>query len=308
MNTKQLRVVDPVLSNIALGYKNGKFIGERVAPRVPVTLRGGQILQFGKEAFMQYRGLRRAPGADRARVSLGYLGAPFALVQDAIEAKVPVEHQQEAANAVGVDLGARGVNLVMQIVKLALEVEIKGVATNAASFNNSHKATLAGTDKWSDYANSDPGAQMDDYKEAIRQSIGDEPNLLTLGAQVYKVLKRHPKVLEKFKYTSSDSITPQHLADYFDVSEIQVGKAVTADDAGTMSDVWGNVALLSYSPESPAGMEEPSFSYTYTLNGSPSVLTPYFEDRNGSWMYPVEYERAPVLTCADAGFLIQAPV
>ena len=60
MNASQVRVIDPILSNVALGFKNSSFIGTGVAPIVPVSISGGQVLQFGKEAFQAFN-LRRAP-------------------------------------------------------------------------------------------------------------------------------------------------------------------------------------------------------------------------------------------------------
>ena len=48
---KQLRIVDPVLTNIARGYRNAQFIGEALFPVVSVDKEGATIPKFGKEAF-----------------------------------------------------------------------------------------------------------------------------------------------------------------------------------------------------------------------------------------------------------------
>ncbi|WP_158001275.1 hypothetical protein [Brucella inopinata] len=37
----------------------------------------------------------------------------------------------------------------------------------------------------------------------------------------------------------------------------------------------------------------------------PQVNKPYFEERNGSWIYPTTIERRATITGAEAGFLIQ---
>ena len=98
-----VRVYDPVLSGIAQGYANMDFVGGLLFPRVPVKARGGQIVEFGKEAFMRYA-TRRAPGANTARLQFGYLGKPFALFNDAIDVPVPREHQQDAMTVPGIDI------------------------------------------------------------------------------------------------------------------------------------------------------------------------------------------------------------
>ena len=244
MNASQVRVIDPILSNIALGYKNSEFVGGIVCPRVPVQISGGQVLQFGKEAFMA-RNLRRAPGARMHRIDLGYLGEKYALVQDGVEGKVPFEWLRDAAIVPGIDLGTRAVNLTMRVLTLGLEIEQANLVTNAGLYDGNHTVVLSGGSKWSDPVNSNPVADVDAAKEAIRASVGVYPNLLTLGPMVFNALKNHPKIKDQFKYTSADSITEDMLAKYFNMGKVVVGRAVSADDQGTMSDVWGNMALLS---------------------------------------------------------------
>ena len=40
----------------------------------------------------------------------------------------------------------------------------------------------------------------------------------------------------------------------------------------------------------------------------PSELQPYMERHIKSWLYPTVFERAPLITCPEAGFLIQTPI
>ncbi len=305
LNAQQVRVIDPILTNVAQGYIQPSFVGLSIFPAVPVEISGGQILQFGKEAFMQYN-IRRAPGGVTKRIDFGYLGEKYALTNDSVECKLPFEWLRDAAVMPGIDLGTRAVKLGMNVVMLALEIEQASVALNAATYDNNHKITLAGTAKWSDNS-SNPIADIDDYREAIRSSVGIYPNLLTLGPVAWKALRANPNVIDRFKYTNADSITEDMIARLFQIDKVQVGKTVQAADDGTMSDVWGNTALLSYSPTSVAGAEQPSFGYTYTMNGHPLVEVPYQDRTVKSWLYPTTYERAPVVAAPQAGFLIQTP-
>ncbi|PND29710.1 hypothetical protein C1I89_33255, partial [Achromobacter pulmonis] len=128
MNTRQVRVIDPILSNVAQGYTHPERVGFTLFPRVPVKQRGGQIIEFGRDSFKRYT-TRRAPGANTKRVQFGYEGKPFALVQDALEGKVPWEHMQDAAQVPGIDLGTEATNEVMEILSLALEIEQAEIAT-----------------------------------------------------------------------------------------------------------------------------------------------------------------------------------
>ena len=304
MNAAGTRVINPILSTVAQGYSQADLVGSALFPRVPVEISGGQILEFGKEAFKLYNS-RRAPGGPTKRISFGYLGKPFALYNDALEAPVPREFLRDAKIVPGIELGQRAVNMVMRSLLLGLEVAQATLATDAAQYDASHKVTLSGTSKWSDPA-SDPIAQMDTYKEAIRSTVGIRPNTLLLSAQAWSAAKTNAKIRAQFQYTTPDSITLEMLARVFDVKKIVVGEAVTSDDSGVISDVWGNTAVLAYVPETISGMEVPSYGYTYTMNGHPLVEEPYYDNNAKSWVYGVGFERAPVLSGITSGYLIQA--
>ncbi|EKE78435.1 major capsid protein [Oceanibaculum indicum] len=305
MNTGQVRVVDPVLSTVAHGYVSPDFVGGILFPFVDVDISGGKVLTFGKEAFQQYS-LRRAPGADTPRVSFGYQGAPYSLVQDAIEVPVPREHQRDASVMPGIDLGTRAVNFGMRIVMQALEVDRAAIALNAANYDNDHKVALTSGDKWSAETGT-PSADIDTAKEAVRASTGMIANTVLLSAVAFNAARNNANVLERFKYTSSDSVTADMLAKLWDVERVVVGRAISADDAGAFSDIWGNNAVVAYVPASPAGMEQPSYGYTYRMRGHPAVEQAYWDQRSKSWIYGVTMERAPVLTGMAAGYLIQNP-
>jgi hypothetical protein len=133
------------------------------------------------------------------------------------------------------------------------------------------------------------------------------PNTLALSAQAFNALKDHPTIVDRFKYTSSNSVTPDMLAAMLDLEQVVVGKAMAFDDAGNDTDIWGNNAILAYVPTAPSGLEDPSFGYTYTMDGHPLVEKPYYENNAKSWIFPVTYERIPVLSGILSGYLIQNP-
>lgn len=304
MNNQQVRVIDPILSNVAQGYRHPEHIGFALFPRVPVKQRGGQIIEFGKDSFKRYN-TRRAPGAGTKRLQFGYEGKPFALVQDALEGKVPWEHMQDANQVPGIDLGTESTNEVMSILSLALEIEQAELATNAARYGANNKVTLAGTDQWTS-VDSDPAKQIREYREAVRSIVGIRPNVMEVSAAGFNALAEHPKILERFKYTSSDSVTADMLAKLFNLRRIVVGEAVYMNEGSDqMVDVWGNAAVLAYVPEQISSRRQPSFGYTYALEGHPIVEEPYNERNAKSWIYPVTYERSPVLSGIESGFLIQ---
>lgn len=307
VNTRTAAVIDPILSTHARGYRNSEFIAHLLFPRVSIPNRSMRVLRFGKEAFRMMN-TRRAPGADKKRVQYGYASDPVSLIQDALEGVVPVEHQEEAESVPGIDLGRGAITMVLDMIDLGHEHEAAQLARTPGNYPTANRVALTGADRWSNPA-SDPSADMDEAKDAIRRMIGRYPNTLTLGPSVAKALKRHPKIKEQFKYTSSQSVTTEMLAAYFDVQRVIVGKAVwlpeTAPDDTPASDVWGDDAILSYVPATGDNFQVPSYGYTYELRGYPQVEVPYFERKNDSWLYPTKSERRTYLTGAEGGFLFQ---
>lgn len=304
MNVSQARVIDPILTQAIQGYKHPERVGHTLFPKVDVGVRGGTVLKFGPDGFRLYNA-RRAPGADTVNLSFGYEGEAFKLVQDALNSPVPRELLDDAKAVPGVDIGLRSTATIMRMLTLALEDEQARLATDPANYDADHKLALAGTAKWS-HADSDPIGDIEDAKEKVRLTAGVDPNRMVISTPVFRALKGHPKVIDRFKYTSSTSITTAMLANLLDLDVLAVGKAAiltAAEDDAPFTDVWGNNAVLAYAPNAPSGLEEPSFGYTYTLKGHPFVEPPFWDNSKKSWVYGVTYERQPVLTGIAAGFL-----
>lgn len=303
------RVVDPVLTTVAQGYQNAEMIAGALFPRVPVLLRGGNIITFGKEDFMLYS-TQRAPGENTRRVKFGYSGNAYALVDYSLEGQVPIENLQEGMNGPGVDHAARAVNGVQNIMALRLEKQSADLARNASNYGTNNKVTLSGTSQWSDFSGtSNPVKDIEAGKEAVRAATGKRPNTLVLGAAVMAMLKQHPVIVDRIKYTGRDVATPELLATLFGVQRVVVGDAVYADDAGTFADVWGKDVILAHTNiASVADAGLPSYGYTYTLDGYPQVEEAYYDRNTKSWIYPVTHTEAPVIAGAAAGFLVKNAV
>lgn len=309
LSASQARVIDPILSTVAQGYKNAELVGSALFPFVPVGQRGGKIITFNKEDFALYN-TGRVPGANTRRVQYGYSGANFALESHSLEGLVPVEISQEAQAVPGIDLGQGAVQRTQNIISLRLETAQAVLATTAGNYAAANKTTLAGASQWSDFgATSDPISDIEVAKEAIRKQVGRRPNTVVMGAAVFAKLKQHPKVVDRMKYTGRDVATTDLLASLFGVSQVLVGEAVYTDAAGAMGDVWGKFVVVAFTELAGlAAMGLPTYGYTYRLQGYPMVEQPYLDRNTKSWVYPVTDEVAPVIAGAAAGYLISAAV
>lgn len=91
---KGKRVVDPVLTSIARGYKNAAFIGERIFPIVLTDKEGVTVPTFGKSAFVEYD-TERAVGAD-SNVLVREKTGKLDLVLNEHDLAAPVDYREQA--------------------------------------------------------------------------------------------------------------------------------------------------------------------------------------------------------------------
>lgn len=305
MNAAQVRVVDPILSTFARGYSNNEFVGRLLFPRVDVGTSGGKVIEFNKSAF-QLIDTARAPGAATKRVTLGYEGKDFALASHALEGVVPDELGRDAAAVPGIDLAKEAITQVMDIVALKTEYQQAQMARNATLYPASNKVALTGGDKWG-VSTANPKTQVTLAREAIRAATGKYPNVMILPPNSIDSLDQINVIRDRLKYVGADSATNQMLAKYFQVDVVAEANAIFADseNASVFGDVWGNDVILAYVPKTILGARQPSYGYTYSMRGQPSVKVPYYESNRESWIYGCKFEHAPVIAGVTAGFLIQ---
>jgi hypothetical protein len=97
-----------------------------------------------------------------------------------------------------------------------------------------------------------------------------EANTLVLGYDVFKSLKNHPDLVDRIKYTSSQTITTDMLAAMFDIPRVMVAKAVKATNNEGATEAYGfahgKKALLCHVAPQP-GLLTPSAGYTFAWTG-----------------------------------------
>lgn len=307
MSNAQARVIDPILSTVARGFKHPGFVADQLFPRVPVMSRGGKIISFGREDFKLYN-TRRAAGTAARDVTFGHDGLPYALEDHSLNGLVPIEKMQEQAAVPGINAASIAVKKVDRLMTLSYEKRAADVARLAASYAGSNKLVLAGATRW-DTTTGVPVADINAGREAIRQKIGMYPNFILMPPKPLTGLKEHASIRDQFKYTTMESVTLSMIAAKFDIPNAIMAPAVYVDDAGLQQDVWGNDVILAYIDVS--GLEDagsPSAFYGYELDGYPVVAAPYYDNDKRSWKYPYDRCDQPVAASYDAAYIFQTTV
>lgn len=278
------RVSDPVLTTVVHGYCQADSIAPFIAPTVPVSVRGGKVVKFGKEQFA-IQNTRRSPGSTIQRVTTGYSSENYSLNQHALGSEVTEEAYQEALNGEArIDLRNYAALRTSENIMLSWEQEVVDTITDSTKYEANNQEVLAGAAQFSD-ASSDPEKTVQDWKEAVRTQIGCYPNSMVISTDVFTALKFHPVFRDRVKYTSVASINLDMLATWFDLPRgIRVANKVALNASNELVDIMpSGTAVLFYSPETKvaagfmpqAGADKatPSYAYTYMLDGYP-IATP----------------------------------
>lgn len=298
------RIVDPVLSNLALGFKMPELIGTVLAPVVEVEKEAGKIPQFSDEEFKEFNTERAIRAASNVISPEGMTTIDYALKEHDIA--YPIDYREQSESMFNKE--KRGALVTQRIILQRLEREIASLVQNNANYDSDHKIGLSTTACWSEKDTSTPIDDIDNGKEAIRASIGVYPNVMVLGAAAFRALRNHPQIIEKIKYSVKAVITKEMLQDILEIETIVVGKAITKSDAGVRSDIWGDNAILAYvAPPPPDGIErdeyDPSFAYTLRKKGMPQIDK---FNRDGKVLYVRNTDLLTVkMVGPTAGYLIE---
>lgn len=305
MSNKQVRVVDQILTTVARGYSNPQFVGNKLFPVVPVSVSGGQIIEFNKDSWRKFN-LRRAPGGDVTEIDYGYAGKPYALVQDSVHGKVPREHLRDGATSPGINHGTIATNTAMGAIQRSQEIDQATLATTASKYAATNKIDLTAS-SWNNPARN-PVNDIVKGKQAVADATGFEGNTLVLSGAAWNALSTNPNVLGLFTRGEVETliITPQMLAAKLDITEIAVGRTTYINADGDTVKAWGTDAVLAYTDIGSMTNALPSYGYTYQMDGNPVVEQAWYNNTNKSWMYPVNNEYSPVIAGADAGYLFIA--
>lgn len=306
-----LRVVDPVLSALAIGYSNAEFIGHHLMPFVTLDKEGGKIPVFGKDAFRVYQ-TERALRAKSNRINPEGIGG-IDIVLDEHDLEWPIDYREDQEAAF--PMQAFATDRVTEGLRLRHEKMVADLVQNPANYPSANKIVLSGSSKFSD-PGSDPEGVNDDAKAAVRSKIVKEPNTLAIGYKTWRVLKRHPQLKAILSDTRSRLVQLADLRDIFEIENIVVGKGMQLDEkTGEVFDLWGDTMVYGYVPKgapSKAGdapvrsAQEPSFGYTLRKQGYPQVDSRP-EDGKLEIIRNTDIFR-PYLLGADAGYLVGSTV
>lgn len=315
-------VVDPILTAIAVGYRNPgmALIADRVLPRVGVyqetfkwteyplkegfTVPDTTIGRRGQPNVLEFTGTTR----EGATTDQGLdTDIPYTDIDAATRAR-------EAGLTI-IDPERRAAMELSNLVSLRREARVAAVVQDTNNFSAGRKVTLAAGDQFSSFATSDPYAVIDN---GMNGTLIYRPNTIAMGRVVWNVIKRHPKLIKAVKNDNGEgAITRQQFADLFEINPdrllIGEGWINTANkgQAANLQQIWGKHIELLWIDPAKGATDDNSITWGMTaeLGGkvSGSWDDPKIGLKGGKWVRVGEQVNE-IVVAKDVGYQIRDAV
>ena len=268
--------VDVPLSNVAvMAFNQGTFVGPRLFPVVPVDKQSGVYPVITDTDWLRLpQSTTRPPKTAPRRVSFTITSDQYNAINYALAGDNSIEDLSNAMNAIR--LRQNTARFVVSQLAGDMEARIANKVTSITNIGSG--VVLAAGSRWSNYANSDPIADISTGHAFIRNNTGVRANTLLLDYDTRRIVRRHPVLLDLYKYTEGGFLTDAQLMEVFDVQNILIGDAIreNSKEGGTSSitNVWGNVALLCYVAGQAPSPETMTFGlgFRWTPEGAPAAM------------------------------------
>lgn len=246
MTTNAPFPIQPELTAIALAFRNERLIADDVLPRKPVGVQEFKYLEH-----------TQAENFTVPDTTVGRKGRPNEVEFTAIEKTSQtfdyglddVIPQSDMDNApANYDPRAEAVEGLTELVMLDREIRAANMVFDINNYLATQRTTLAGTDQWSDFANSDPIVDILDAQDLMIQRA----NIAVMGRAVFTKLRQHPKIAKATHGNSGDTavVARAAMAELLELDDVIVGEGwVNTEKPGqtpSYARVWGKHCALLY--------------------------------------------------------------
>lgn len=305
-------VVTPALCAVAVAYTNGAMIADGVLPRVPVAAQNFKYNKFPMGEFFSPPETKVGRKGQPNQVEFSATETPDSTEDHGLDDPIPESDSMNAAAMPGMpDPKLRAAQGLTELIVLKREVRAASLVFNAANYSAANKQTLVGTDQWSDYANSNPQADLLEAQDSMIM----KGNVGVMGRAVWTVLRQHPKLCKAIFGNNTDAgiISRRQFADHFELDELYVGEGwvntAKKGQAPAMVRVWGKSAAILH--RNMNADTEFGITFGFTAQFGPRVageiVDPDIGIRGGVRVRVGESVKE-LVTAPDLGYLFSAAV
>jgi len=316
--------VDRYLTDYSVMYVQGSnaFVAQRAASVIPVLKQTDKYVVYDRGYFWRDEVTPRPLGGRPNQAGYKISEGTYSAVEYGLEHTIDDRQRANADDPIRLEENAT--------ILLTQKNLIKQDRVWAKNFFTTGKWTTDVTGVASspsssqflqfDDAASDPIGIIDKYKDKITELTGFRPNTLTLGSDVKRVLRSHPDIADRIKYTQMGVADDALLAELFEVDNVVTARSVynAADEGATdnFSFIVDKKAMLLTFIEPNPGLDSPTaianFAWTGLVPGATNAIGGVIEsgrdDRAHSDYYQGRMAWDLAQVSADLGVFFDAAV
>ena len=257
--------VDAILTNMSVAYMQEAyaFIAANAFPTVPVNKQSDKYFVYDQSSFFRDSAQPRADGTESAGSGYGLSTASYATQVFALHKDIGDQVRENSDSPLNPDMDATRFLSQQMLIR-----QERDWASSAFTTGVWDTDTTPGT-LWS-ATSSTPIADVQAGINTVLTNTGFVCNTLIVSYAVFSILRNHSDIVDRYKYTSAESINTDLIAKVMGVDRVLV-MASTYDSAAegataSYSQIGDKDALLAY-VNPTAGLMVPSAGYNFVWSG-----------------------------------------
>jgi hypothetical protein len=299
---------DAALEQISVGYMPNGIVAPEMSPSVPVKKESDKYYVYSKDN-LKVPETRRADGAEANEVDWNLSTASYQLEEEALKRLVTDRQRDNADAAIRPEMDAT--KFLKGQIMLRGEKDLADLINPASNW--AQATSLTSTLAWSANTTlSNPITFADSAASVILQNASKRPNRCLLDLRTFNAAKEHISIVDRVKYSSTDSVTKELLARLFNIEKVVVAEAAINSGQEGLADSMGflftDLAFFCYVSPAP-GLFEPSAFYTFSksgmgLDGGPDMVKRWREEKRKGDFIEVSKMYAHKIVASDCAYHI----
>lgn len=300
----ELQVVDPVLTNLLVGYMQAddRFVANKAFPIVNVEKQGFTYYTFTKKYWFANELKARTPGGAFARVGYGVTSTTGYANTFGLEHTIADEARSN--NQTPMDLEQAGLRLLAQNSMIARELKFSQdfMVTGVWGTDDNNAAT-----DWDS-----TGSPVDDIltaRRTISNNTGADANSMVVGFITHQGILGNTNIADRIRYVQGAGITTieSALLSILGIQNYWVSKAsynsANEGQTGTYSAIIDDDALIFNATAAP-GLMSPSAGFTFAWQGGggTGAVTSYREPQSKSDVLQMAEAWDQKVVASDLGY------
>lgn len=276
--------VDRYLTNYSVMFvqESNMFIAQAAASVIPVVNQTDKYVFYDRGYFWRDEAAERPLGGRPSQASYKVGEGSYSAREYGLEHVVDDRQRANTDDPIRLDENATTLLTQKNLIKQDRIWATKFFKTGVWTTDVEGVASTPGALQFLQFddAASDPVGVIDQYKDTMHELTGFMPNTLVLGADVKRVLRSHPDIADRIKYTQVGIADEDILGALFDVPMVRTARSIYNSAAEGATDSFNYIVdkkamWLGYIEQNPA-LDSPTaianFAWTGLIPGATNAM------------------------------------